>query len=132
MRAVLFILVHVRLVDLGSYCLVMCQQEKQRKEVERKLEVKARQEKEELRKEKQTLFLERKHKQLQLKKLQQKIELVEIVSNCQRKSRFMSLLETTLDQIDSSDLVCKPLKCALGTNLRWKINLVDKELNYEI
>ena len=58
-------------------CLI---QEKQRQVIERKLEERAQQERDDIRKQRQSLFNERKNQQEKLKKLEQKMELVQIVS----------------------------------------------------
>ena len=54
-------------------------QEKAREEVEKKLEARAREEKEVLKRERQELFFDRRNKQAQLRKLEHKMELVQIV-----------------------------------------------------
>ena len=61
-------------------CLI---QEKQRQVIERKLEERAQQERDDIRKQRQSLFNERKNQQEKLKKLEQKMELVQIVSQLQ-------------------------------------------------
>lgn len=55
-------------------------QEEQRKEIEHKLEEKAKQEKEELQKERRQLFLDRRHRQAKVKMIEQKMEIAKIVS----------------------------------------------------
>lgn len=56
-------------------------QVQQRKAIEEKLELKAVEEKERVRKERQTLFNQRKREQAKLRSLEQKMELVNIVSD---------------------------------------------------
>ena len=55
-------------------------QEDQRKQIENKLEEKAKEEKEEIIQERRQLFQERRQTQAKLQKIEQKIEIVETVS----------------------------------------------------
>ena len=55
-------------------------QEDQRKQIENKLEEKAKEEKEEIIQERRQLFQERRQTQAKLRKIEQKIEIVETVS----------------------------------------------------
>lgn len=55
-------------------------QDMKRKAVEQKLEEKQKEEKEKLKTEKQQLFIDRKEKLMQMKQLENKIELVKLVS----------------------------------------------------
>ena len=57
------------------------QQEKARQDIEKKLDERAREEKEELKRERRGLFEERRNKQAKLKQLESKMELVKIVSS---------------------------------------------------
>ena len=58
----------------------MTSQEKAREDVEKKLEAKAREEREELKRERQQLFVQRRNKQAKLRQLEHKMQLVKIVS----------------------------------------------------
>ena len=55
-------------------------QEAKRKAVEQKLEMKARQEQENIKKERRKLFLVKQKKEQKIRRLEQKVELVKIVS----------------------------------------------------
>ena len=80
-------------------------QEEQRLAIEKKLERKAQEEKEELRREKQGLFQERKKQQAKMRSIEQKLELVHSV--CLLYSQFLlaSQLKSNLCIKQHQDLI---------------------------